>query len=326
MKRIALLFAIIGLMIASQVQARWRENITVMDTSRSYKALADTFGTWHNKDLWFLHVPDASDADYTRTFQFRNNYSNAMVSGCNHSTLYSRATWLKGDNSYGFINGFESQFRSHSADEAITGTAIFGFAYIDNGTYPTAQCRTLYAGRLGIRTEADYRAENGTGLFGLDINMDAQVRAGNVDSVTNWTALRIWSASVASGLIANRGIQFYVPGTQHIQKDIELQDGHTIEDSGGVVKIDACMRADTLGSLFKIDKHAFGNSAANLQDTTVVVGLNVASVICGGDYMPDGNSSTYNAIRKRIGKKDTLYITRVATTDPDSIGAITIIR
>jgi hypothetical protein len=216
-----------------------------MDTSKSYKALVDTFGTWHNKDLWFIHTPATTDGDYTRTFQFRNTYSNAIGAGVNHSTLYSRATWQSTGDSYGFINGFESQFRSHSADEAMTGTGIFGFAYIDNGTYPTATCRTLYAGRFGIRTEADYEAENGTGLFGLDVNMDAQVKTANQPNVTNWTGLRIWSASVASGLIANRGIQLYVPGTQHIQKDIEFQDGHTVEDSGGALKFDAPVRSDT---------------------------------------------------------------------------------
>lgn len=104
----------------------------------------------------------------------------------------------------------------------------------------------------------------------------------------------------------------------HIGKALYITATSDSGEAGMVAKRDSLY-------LKKIAKHAFGNAAANLTDTNLVAGATATSVIVGGDYLPDGASITYNALRKRVAP-DTVYIYRVAVTDPDSINAITLIK
>ncbi len=110
--------------------------------------------------------------------------------------------------------------------------------------------------------------------------------------------------------------------------DVAIQsDGVTklwVVTSGDSGVAGAVAKRDSL-YLKKIAKHAFGNAAANLTDTILVAGATATSVIVGGDYIPDGASVTYNALRKRV-VVDTVFLYRVAITDPDSVGALTLIK
>jgi len=84
---------------------------------------------------------------------------------------------------------------------------------------------------------------------------------------------------------------------------------------------------DTLAIGWTIPKHIFGNSGANLTDTTLIVGLiNSDCIAVGVSYRYDSGASTYNALQVRLAGVDTFYIYRQAVTDPDSLENFTIFK